>query len=559
MGRQWILLMCVLALAIAGSGVLTPSSSQVGRMLVLTFDKDEADINDFGNLKPIDLKGWSVTNLGNGCPTNPTGRALNAGYTEEPDARVLAFSIPTDADVTQGTVEMWLKPKWSMGAREGHTLFHIKLRGGYWNGIWVGYHGTIGPTTEAFGANIMDGVDHPAYVGDAEGQLGWKADEWHHIAVTWTDHSLYVFADGKLVAQTFSETPFRIGDNEGVLCIGGSYGFGETKPLAGGLIDEFRFVNLPLYSPDNPPDPMKKVTEPIDLGVAWLGYGARAFADSVAEPELMTVHVPQLCNGEYGDAVSIEDFVVVQLPKACEVSGFEWSRDGVPYAGEKGRGWAHVLPYPLAFKFEVSLDGKSWETVVNEPNFRISPKFVAQNEALRFRFNFAPKFAQYARMTIERKPRGYQFVMLDEIAIYGRDGRNLALSEGVKAWTGDYKRKRRFEPDLAIDGKWGEQSCWKSATKGQGTLTVELPKMMEIQKVQFSRNREGFKRDGTPSAGRVEVSLDGHRWEAVAEFHGAEPKQRTIVFKTTKAKLVRLVITETSDGNEPIIDDLRVQ
>ncbi|MDW8029698.1 MAG: discoidin domain-containing protein [Armatimonadota bacterium] len=257
--------------------------------------------------------------------------------------------------------------------------------------------------------------------------------------------------------------------------------------------------------------------------------------------------------------ISVEDFVVLEFPKEQKVSAFEWSRDGVEYAGEKGRGWAHVLPYPLAFKVEVSLDGKSWETVVEERNFRITPEFVAKNKALRFRFDFASRDAKYVRMKIEQKPRGYHYVMLDEVAIYAPDGRNLALMEGVKAWTGDFTRKRSFEPNLAIDGRWGEESCWKSATKGRGILTVELPKAVEIQKVQFSRSREGLKRDGTPSAGRVEVSVDGQNWEVVGEFQGAEPKQRTIAFKPKKAKFVRVVVTETSDGNEVIIDDLRVE
>jgi|GEM_PF-1536975 len=548
-GMMAALLICLPTLvAIAVSQEVT----KLGRILLMTFDSDGAERNDFGSLNPIDLKGWRLTSLETGCPTNPKGRALDAGYTDDPDARLLAFSIPTDADLKQGTVEMWFKPKWSMGAREGHTLFHIKLRGGYWNGIWLGYHGTIGPTTEAFGCNIMDGLDHPAYVGDAEAQLGWKANEWHHIAVTWTEHSIYVFADGKLVAQTFSEIPLRIGENEGVVCIGGA--FGENKPSAGGLIDEFRFVNLPLYSPDNPPEPTKKLTAQIDLGVARIGYGAKAFADGTAEPELLMVSVPQLCNGQYGDAVEVGKFVLIQLPEEFEVKGFEWSRDGVPYAGEKGRGWAHVLPYPRAFTVEVSRDGKSWEKVVEENDFRITPEFVAKNEALRFRFNFTPRLARYVRMTLHRNTGGPQF--LDEVAVYAPDGRNLAF-KATAMTSSDLKRS--FDPNFAIDGRWGEESCWKSATPGKGVLTVELPKVCEIQKVHFSRNREGLKSEGTPSAGKVEVSVDGQNWEVVGEFEGAEPKRRTIAFKPQKAKFVRIVITATSDGKEAVIDDLQVE
>lgn len=531
----------------------------IGRVLIVTFDEDKAERNDFGSLQPIDVRGWRLTPSGTGCPANPNGRALDAGYTEDADARVLAFAIPTDADLRQGTVEMWFKPKWSMGTREGHTLFHIKLRGGYWNGIWLGYHGTITPTTEAFGANIMDGLDHPAYVGDAKAQLGWKADEWHHIAVTWTEHSIYVFADGKLVAQTFSELPFQIDENEGRLCIGGTFGFGEERPLAGGLIDEFRFVNLPLYSPDNPPEPMRKVTAELDLGLAWLGFGAKATANSTFPPQPLTIDVPQLHDGQYGLAVQVGEFILVDLSEERKVSGFEWSRDGVPYAGKQGRGWAFVLPYPRAFTIEVSRDGKSWETVVEECDFRITPEFVAKNEALRFRHNFEPRIARYIRMTIHQRLRGYYFTMLDEIAVYSPDGRNLALEPGVRVETCPPGGSvRNYDSSLAIDGRWGEESCWKSATPGKGVLTVELPKPVEVQKVVFSRSREGLKQDGTPSEGRIEVSIDGQNWEVVGEFQGADPKPRTVTFAPRKAKFVRLVITATADGKEAVIDDLRV-
>ncbi|MDW8029699.1 MAG: LamG-like jellyroll fold domain-containing protein [Armatimonadota bacterium] len=265
----WAFNLALISSFLLVSTLLSQESVKVGKILFATFDGERVERNDFGSLQPINPESWRLTPFGTGCPVNPQGRALDAGYHDDPKAKVLSFSIPNDADLRQGTVEMWFKPNWSMGERKHFTLFHIKLRGGYWNGIWLGYHGTIGTTTEAFGCNIMDGVDHPAYVGDSETQLGWKANEWHHVAVTWTEHSLYVFADGKLVAQTFSEAPFRIGENEGVLCVGGA--FGETKPLAGGLIDEFRFVNLPLYSPDNPPEPMKRLKGEVDLGFAWLG------------------------------------------------------------------------------------------------------------------------------------------------------------------------------------------------------------------------------------------------------------------------------------------------
>ncbi|MCS6831503.1 MAG: LamG domain-containing protein, partial [bacterium] len=313
-----------------------------GRVLILTFEGQSADRNDYAQIEPLDPRAWRVTEMGTGCPAYPAGRAFDAGHTDPSGIPVLILPLPHDADLRQGTVEFWFRPGWNMGERRIRTLMDIKLRGGYWHGIWLGYHGTIGADTESFGMNIMDGVDHPAYVPDARHRLGWKAGEWHHLAATWTGHAVYVFADGNLVAQVFSDLPLRIRENEGQLRIGG--GWGDLAPSAGGLIDEFRLVNLPLYSPTNPPDPKRRVTEPLPLGKAWLGAGAKATADSTAEPHQPLQPAPALNNGQYGDGVIVPDVIVLALPEERVVSAFEWSYDGTPYAGEGGRGWAPALP-----------------------------------------------------------------------------------------------------------------------------------------------------------------------------------------------------------------------
>jgi hypothetical protein len=76
--------------------------------------------------------------------------------------------------------------------------------------------------------------------------------------------------------------------------------------------------------------------------------------------------------------------------------------------------------------------------------------------------------------------------------------------------------------------------------------------------VTFSRSREGLATDGTPSAGRVEVSIDGRQWQAVGGISGDSAKARTVEFGPVDAKLIRLVITATTDGREAVIDDLRL-
>lgn len=534
--------------------------SQPGHVLLATFDDGlRADRNDWSGPEPVVARGFRVTGPGEGCPANPAGRALDAGFSPDILEGNLAFAIPETADLRQGTVEFWLKPAWAAGARHVLNFFHIKLRGGHWNGICLVYHGTIGADVEALGANIMDGLDHPAYLCPAR-PLGWKAGEWHHLAFTWTDHTEYVFWDGRLIAQFISPAPFNIKTNEGQVCLASGW---KSSVPARILLDEFRLCDIPLYCPDHPPKPMQRPAGELDLGLAEPRSGAKAFADSTAAPQSTDEDVPELHDGVYGAAAQVglepgRGMVLVKLAEEAEIAAFEWSRDGVPYAGADGRGWAAVLPYPLEFTIETSLDGETWEKVVEEPEFRITPEFVGTHQALRIRHDFAPRRGRFVRMDMRRGPRGEWQLMLDEVAVYAPDGRNLARDPGAKVFTAITAHTRQHDAQLALDGRWGEESCWRSATPGRGILTIELPAAATVSRVVFSRSHEGLASDGVPTAGRIEISLDGQNWSPAAEITGADPKPREISFQPQQAKFIRLVITATSDAKEPIIDDLRV-
>jgi hypothetical protein len=540
--------------------LLAGASAPAQKVCLVSFDGDtlRAERDDFGAAEPAELTGFALTPAGGGCPTNPGGRALDAGDSEATREGRLAFPIARDGDLRQGTLEMWFRPAWGAGERAIHMLSHIKLQGGVWNSIALVYHGTIGATSEAFGANIMDGLDHPAYVSDAR-SLGWKPGEWHHLALTWTEHSEYVFVDAKLVAHVLVEQPFRIRDNEGKLCLGCPHE--GTQRSAAGLIDEVRFCDVPLYSPASPPDPTLRPGEDLGLGLATAGEGAEATADSSAPPHALEFDSPLLHDGQYGQAMPVGEpgkgAVTVYLPEEREVAGFEWSRDGMAYAGEGGRGFAYLLPWPLAFAVETTTDGREWTEAYSTDFFDVTPEWVGTHEALRFRQSFEPRRCRMVRMRILKGPRGDPMMQLDEVGVYGPDGTNLARLPGVRVETSLTECERRHDPGLAIDGRWGEESCWKSATRGKGTLTVELPRLRRLSRLVFSRSHEGLAGDGVPCAGKIEVSTDGADWRSVGEIAGAEAGPRTISFEPTEAKLIRLTITQTADGKEAVVDDLR--
>lgn len=533
-----------------------------GDVLLVSFDGDapEAEVNSFGGGEAGSLVGFGLTPPGEGCPSNPAGRALDAGFSDATAEGRLVFGLPKDADLRQGTVELWFRPRWATGAREGHTLFQIKLQGGVWNSIWLGYHGTIGPTSEAFGANIMDGLDHPCYVQEAT-TLGWEPGVWHHVAFTWTQRSEYLFVDGVLVAEVRLPQPLQIRGNEGQVWIGERYGGGGWP--AGGVIDEFRLCNVPLYLPEAPPRPGERPTDDLGLGLAALRTGAEATADTTSPPVELRGDVPELHDGRYGEpamrvGAAGKGLVWVELPREEQVAAFEWSRDGSPYAGEEGKGYARLMPLPRDFVVEVSADGEVWQEVYRAEAFDLAPRYVAEHENLRFRHDFAPRPARHVRMRILAGPRGNPAPQFDEVAVYGAEGRNLARENGARVFSDLTMMTVQHEPSLALDGRWGEESCWRSATAGRGVLTVKLPEPSQVSRVVFSRSREGLASDGTPSAGRVEVSADGEQWQVVGEVTGGNAGSREVAFAPRQARFVRLVITATTDGREPVIDDLRV-
>ncbi|HIE54177.1 MAG TPA: hypothetical protein EYP90_03165, partial [Chromatiaceae bacterium] len=357
----------------------------------------------------------------------------------------------------------------------------------------------------------MDGIAHPCYVNigrDGKG-LPWKAGEWHHVAFSWTGHTIWFWGDGKLLGKLYNPVPFRIGRNEGRLDIGfPRLGFGR---IAGALIDELRVCDVPLYVGEgSPPRPEKPISADLGLGLAFLGAGAKARANSTSPPERFEADVPQLHNGRYGDAVRIgveggRGWAKVCLPLEAEVSAIEWSRDGRPYGGPKGQGWAFFMPLPLGFRVEVSLDGERWRTVLSVPNFEARPSFVASHTALRFRHKFKPVRARFVKFVITRAPRGYLPMLLDELVVLDPEGRNLALLPGAKVVTGMSSFERRYNPNFAIDGRYGEASCWKSGEPGRGVLTVELPKPSKVSRLTISSYRDWPKEIGVPTEGRIEA------------------------------------------------------
>lgn len=123
---------------------------------------------------------------------------------------------------------------------------------------------------------------------------------------------------------------------------------------------------------------------------------------------------------------------------------------------------------------------------------------------------------------------------IDEFEVLDPDGENVALiakatSDGAKA-------------DLAIDGVYGNASCWRSKKKGGGTLTLRFPEPRVIQQINWGRDRTGKYPDRLASDYRIEAEVKPGEWIVIADSTNRQPFDE----KRVRAELYQL-------------DDLRVE
>lgn len=520
----------------------------------------EADVNSFGAVTP-ELSGFALGPPGSGSPVDgPDGAALDAGYTTS--AGWYKLPLSPDTHLGQGTLEFWVRPNWDFGERVIRTLVMFPMTGGMWNSVGVGYHGLIGPHSEVFESNINDGLDHPIALEVGPGQFEWKRAEWHHVALTWTEHSQRLFADGKLLGTQTYHAPLLFTPPVGGLWVGcSSTGFGD---VAAAMIDELRLCNLPLYAGCNE-IPLQTVPHPDALppGVALAAEGAIAEADSEAPAVTWAEDIPELHDGVYGVPVRIglmpdRGEVTAELAQAAEVRAVVWSRDGRPFAGADGQGWARADSLPRDLVVDVSVDGQNWEVVARRQSIIVDPVLLRTMTAARFSIEFAPRRARFVRLRVTGESAGGRgdWPLLDEVSVTGSDGEPVPVAQV----TGERTRfSRSFYAANAIDGRIGEESCWKSAIPGQGALTVQFPAPRSVSQVTWSRSREELEAEGTPAAVVVETSTDGQTFTAAAQVSQIATAGRvTASFGTREARWVRLRVTATTDGKEPIIDEVQV-
>ncbi|MEO6740483.1 MAG: DUF1553 domain-containing protein, partial [Chthoniobacteraceae bacterium] len=114
---------------------------------------------------------------------------------------------------------------------------------------------------------------------------------------------------------------------------------------------------------------------------------------------------------------------------------------------------------------------------------------------------------------------------IDELEIYDVDGKNVALAtNGAKATaSGTLKGYEIHKLEHINEGQTGNSHSWISDTKGAGWVQIDFPAKVRIQRIVWSRDREGRLKDRVPVKYRIEAATAREKWTPLASSDDRQP------------------------------------
>ena len=131
---------------------------------------------------------------------------------------------------------------------------------------------------------------------------------------------------------------------------------------------------------------------------------------------------------------------------------------------------------------------------------------------------FAPCTAKSVQVRILATSSDTQ-ACLDELEIYGSAGTaNLARQEGAKVSASScLEGHPQHQISHLNDGLYGNGQSWIAASNGEEWVQVDFAEPVAVNRVVFSRDREGKYLDRIPTHLVIRVSPDGTAWQTVCE------------------------------------------
>ena len=132
---------------------------------------------------------------------------------------------------------------------------------------------------------------------------------------------------------------------------------------------------------------------------------------------------------------------------------------------------------------------------------------------------------------------------LDELQVFSSGNKpvNVASrsSGGIPTSSGNFGNGTGIHQLAHInDGKFGNSHSWISNTKGKGWVQIEFAKEHTVDRIVWGRDQLGKFKDRLPIKYKIELSVDGKNWTAVASHEDRVPFGSPSDKKTTIERLV---------------------
>lgn len=245
--------------------------------------------------------------------------------------------------------------------------------------------------------------------------------------------------------------------------------------------------------------------EPEPQNVALATQGTKVTASGTKQSEIHKLE--HVNDGQFGNERSWmsntkgSGWLQFELSKATRVAKVVWSRD---------RNDRYSDRLATAFSLEVGLTADALKTMTQALPLRPTVRPSLNTDRLE------PTKTERLRFTI-LSTNGLE-PCLDEIEVFNTAGENVALaSYGTRAKTsGDTIVADRHEPGFINDGQYGNSRSWMSNELNKGWIEFEFPREEEIERVVWSRDREGKLVDRNTTSYQIEVAA-GESWKLVAD------------------------------------------
>lgn len=154
-----------------------------------------------------------------------------------------------------------------------------------------------------------------------------------------------------------------------------------------------------------------------------------------------------------------------------------------------------------------------------------APSLLPAVNAFKNEENVTPIDARYVRFTILATSGAEP--CLDELEVWSLHGNAALATRGTKVTaSGTLAGFAIHKLEHINDGLYGNSHSWISSESGRGWIQLEFPSVERIDRIVWSRDREGKFLDRLPIEYKIEAGLDPSRFQVVASSDNHEKPRK---------------------------------